>query len=138
MELNGTSNESPMLTHRWNNVRLTADQTFFLSPGLCVESFGDPSAWRLTGLLRHMPVIGWQRYLVIQPESDRPWYIGWVYHGGAGISRIRLEGAARVLEGPGRVFFFGIDAETQEQLLVDRIGKGRLGDKSAYADLPLI
>lgn len=138
MEVNGTPGDSPQRTHRWNNSRLSITDTELLVRSCMVESKGDPKAWPLPSLFRHLPLIGWQRYVVIGPPTDRPWHIGWVWDKGAGISLLTHRTPVRMLEGPGRVLFFGLCARTHRQIPIRQMGQEKLGSKSDDRLLPLL
>lgn len=139
MVLNGTPDESPMLTHRWNNHHLKESDIIHLNHRLMVEGSGDNNARMLNGLQRHLPGKGWQKYIVVIPTRlEHKWHIGWRWSGGGGVSRIPLFGSVRVLRGPGLVQFFAIDSETFEQIGLRRIGEGRLGNGSGYRSRPIL
>ena len=138
MVMNACS-DSPQLTHRWNNLRLSSAEVARIDKALAVIVDGDPLARRLPGGLRHFPCIGWQEYVVLQPYdwSVRKWHLGWNALDVAGLSRIRLEGSARALRGPDIVEFFAVDVAGR-QLKIEVVGHGRLGDGSANKELPLL
>ncbi len=128
MELNGTADESPQMTRWWNNKKLSTSDVEHLDLDLAVRVNGDPTAWRLPSGLRHFPLIGWQRYVVLQPKTwTSTWYVGWVTPDVIGISRIPIDGLVKTLRGPNEAIFFAIDAAGQ-QLAVEEVGRGKLGN----------
>lgn len=128
MELNGTPEESPQLTHRWNNKKLNTDEVKHLNPDMMVRIAGDRSAWYLPSGLRHFPVIGWQRYVVLRPKNwTANWFVGWITPDVFGISRIPIDGQVKVLRGTDGAFFFAVDAAGR-QVAVEKVGRGKLGD----------
>lgn len=147
--------EHPQRTHFWNNKKLSAQEAERLDLRLVANVEGDPKAfhtrWVCTGWEKiwvpifHMPLIGgWREYVVIEAvDHTGPWYIGWIAPDVAGVTRIRrglwreVRGAMRVLRGPDDVFFFGIDADSGEQINVRVIGSGRVGHGGPYKHLPL-
>lgn len=138
MVMNGCS-DSPQLTHRWNNRRLSRAEVVRIDNTLSVMIGGDPQARRLPGGLRHFPCIGWQEYVVLQPSGwlGRPWHLGWNAPDVAGLSRIRLHGPVRALRGPEPTEFFAVDVSGQ-QLQIEVADYGRLGDGSANKELSLL
>lgn len=128
MELNGTPDESPQMTHRWNNKKLSTGDVGDLDLGLAVTVSGDPTAWRLPGGFRHFPWFGWQRYVVLRPKTwAETWFVGWIAPDAIGLSRIPIVGPARVLRGPDEALFFAVDAAGQ-RLALEEVGRGKLGD----------
>lgn len=139
MGLNNTPGESPNLTHRWNNLKLDQAEIAKLDQAIMVTCKGDPMARRLNGLLRHMPIIGWQQYAVVQPlyHPEIEWYPGWHAPDVTGLSRLRQRGPVKLLRGPDDVRFTGFDLSGR-QLPVEIVGYGRLGYGNQYAKLPLL
>ncbi len=139
--LSGTT-ESPQRTHRWNQVRLRHDQVNYLLSEKMVFCKGVESSVRFHKLRFHIPILGgWRDYVVIQPEeSVGGWHIGWTTADAVGVSRIVLHGPVRMLLGPGDVLFFGIRSESdnQIQILIRKIGSGRVGDRGPYRKVPLL
>ena len=136
MELNGTADESPQMTHWWNNQKLSTSDVGHLDQDLVAKVNGDPTAWRLPGGLRHFPWIGWQRYVVLRPRTwVYTWYVGWVTHDVIGISRIPIVGPVKTLRGPEETIFFAVDAAGQ-QLAIEEVGRGKLGD-GKFPTVPL-
>lgn len=138
MELNGTPGESPNETHRWNNVKFRPYQALHLKPDLMTAVINDPAAWRLNGLFRHLPIIGWQKYVVIEPicHSEIEWYVGWLSKDLTGASRLKQRGPVKLLLGPDPVNFFGLDLSGQ-QIPVRAVHTGRLGYNTHHAHIPL-
>lgn len=139
MELNGTPEESPMLTHRWNNTKIRKDQSKFLRETLMTDDQKDSVAWNLNGFFRHMPIIGWQKYVVIEPEcgSGTWWYPGWFSEHLVGVSRIKQKGPVRLLLGPNDVKFFGLNL-WGKQIKVKALKTSCLGKSSLNQNLPLV
>lgn len=136
MEINGTPDEAPQLTHWWNNKKIVLPEVEKFISRHSVSVVGDPAAWRLPGGLRHFPLIGWQRYVVLQPRNwTATWFVGWITTDVIGLSRIPIIGPARVLRGPDGAFFFGVDAAGR-QVAVEEVGHGKLGD-SRFPTIPL-
>lgn len=139
----GTFSEVPQRTHRWNNSKLSMKATKDLSNTYAVTCIGDDRAVGRNGLLDlrfHLPIIGgWKKYVVLCPlDVNQDWYIGWMSTIDAGVSRIKLRGPVRMLLGPGEVTFFGLNAETNEQVNIQETGRGRIGDKGPHAQVPLL
>jgi hypothetical protein len=123
-----------------------------------VSHEGDPGAQKpflipiLAGAQAHTTKYGgWQRYLVLAPDNESSagdWYLGWRWPssqakfgipipGGAGVSRIPTSGPKRVLIGPGFAEWFGIRADTNEQIPIMQIGDGCIGNGGEHKDVPL-
>lgn len=139
----GTFNEVPQRTHRWNNAKLSVETTKGLSDSYVVTCKGDDRAVGRNGVLDlrfHLPIIGgWKKYVVLSPlDVNQDWYIGWMSTIDAGVSRIKLRGPVRMLLGPGEVTFFGLNAETNEQINIKETGRGRVGNKGPHAQVPLL
>jgi hypothetical protein len=141
MEMNGTPEEAPQRTHRWNNHRLSRAEADALDRKMTVLVSGDPDAWYLPSGLRHLPVIGWQKYVVLAPARlSRRWHVGWLEVGGgvAGISRLKLDRPVKLLRGPRDVHFFATDVEGR-QIRLGVEGEGRLSPhRGERSDLPLL
>lgn len=138
----GTLSESPQRTHRWNHQPLKTVEGGNLDRTLMVHEEGDPTAcapWRFGLPTFYVPLLGgWRRYVVVEPvDPTRPWHPGWMGSWGSSVSRIIIEGPARFLVGPASSRYFGIDAERKQELKIQRIGYGRIGDRSKYRHLPL-
>ena len=139
----GPLNEVPQRTHRWNNTKLSAEIIKDLSDSYVIYCKGDDRAVGRNGLLDlrfHLPIIGgWKQYVVLCPfDANQDWYIGWRSTIDAGVSRIKLRGPVRMLLGPGDVTFFGLNAETSEQINIKETGRGCVGDKGPYSQIPLL
>lgn len=143
--VSGASNEAPQTTHRWNNHHLAEECVAHLNPEWMVAHQGDPSSRKLprvpvlAGALAHLTRYGgWQRYLVLEPETEsHEWHIGWRWPGGAGVSRIKTNGPVRVLVGPGPTEWFGVSARTNVQIPIKRIGEGHIGHAGQFTNVPL-
>lgn len=140
--VSGTFVEAPQRTHRWNIEEIPRAVFRDFDPELMVtvpgssDSFDGPRRVRF-----HVPIFGgWREYAVLAPGSDGVWHPGWTTGGdaGGGVSRLRFRGPARVLRGPGDMFFFGLDAETGKQIPVRVIGQGRIGRGGKYAKADLV
>lgn len=138
MELNGTPDESPQLTHRWNNHHLPLSAVEHLERHYMVHCAGLKEERRAWSLIRHLAFVGWRQYVVLEPAAREQWYPGWVADRSAGVSRIAQGGMARLLLGPGDVHFFGISVESGRQIPIREKGRGRLGDRGPYAQVPLL
>lgn len=143
--ISGAPKEATQKTHRWNNHHLKEGQVAHLTVEWMIYHSGDPNARTvprvevLSGALAHATKFGgWQRYLVLAPVSGhQSWYIGWRWHGGAGVSRVPINGSVRVLVGPTSTEWFGIDADSNIQIPIQQIGKGQIGDGGEFSQVPL-
>lgn len=137
MEVNGTPDEHPQLTHFWDNKKIRNEADEVSSIG-SVKVPGDSDAWPLPGFARHLPIIGWQRYVVLQPKSiSVPWHLGWKTASVVGYSRIEIHGPARALIGPKETEFFGLD-EFGRQIPIRIAGFGKLGRDPENFQIPLL
>ncbi|MEI6649814.1 MAG: hypothetical protein WCL23_00070 [Candidatus Moraniibacteriota bacterium] len=138
--VSGTIRESPQWTHRWNNVHFAPAAFPKLNDAMTVTTDPMPEALPGRTLVRfHIPILGgWKDYVVLVPERESRWHIGWNNHLGGGVSRIVLSGPVRMLRGPGSATFFGIDADTGEQIPIRLIGTGRIGDLGGFAKVKLL
>ncbi len=140
MYFNRTPGESPQLTHYWNNHKMSRAEAEALDIQRMVRVYGDSTARRMwLGFIPvfHLPGCGWQNYIVLQPKNWRgTWYVGWQSAKVIGFSRIPAKGRARALIGPEEAHFFALDCYGN-QLPIEEIGRGRLGDNNAFKDLPL-
>lgn len=140
--LQGTFNEVPQRTHRWNNHKLNEKERASLDSAQFIRLEGVLGArHRWYGILPifHMPIFGgWKKFVVLQaPPSDNPWMVGWVPGDDrAGVSMIRTHGLVRVTIGDGPVAFFGIDHNGQ-QLKLTVIGEGYICNAGRFAYVPL-
>lgn len=134
--ISGTLSETPQRGHRWNNKRLKKSDIETLDTSSMVHCNGILNSMRFRWLfLFHIPILGgWRNYIVMKPvDSKKEWHIGYITNDMVGISRIRLSGSVRMLIGNGNVSFFGIDAKTHEQILIRKIGNGKIGDNGPFA-----
>jgi hypothetical protein len=140
--LSGTFKEVPQGGHRWNNLRLSRavvenlDQAAMVHcPGINDKTFR--SRWLF---LFHIPILGgWRNYVVLEPENPEcVWHVGYIADDIVGVSRVRLLGRVRMLVGPGDVAFYGIDAETYQQIALKNVGKGRIGAGGEFAKEKLL
>ncbi|NTW13808.1 MAG: hypothetical protein HGA31_02125 [Candidatus Moranbacteria bacterium] len=138
--VSGTFRESPQWTHQWNNVHILPEAFRNLDHEMAVETDPIPDALPgRTGVRFHIPVFGgWRDYVVLAPERETRWRIGWQTGPGGGASQIPLSGPVRMLRGPGPATFFGIDAKTGEQITIRIIGKGRIGDGGEFSKVKLL
>lgn len=130
--------DSPQLTHFWNNTRVKRAAVDHLDPDMMASFRGDASApvrtWRLD-VRFHLGA--WKNYVVLQPKSYRgKWYVGWRTANGAGFSRIPVTNCVRGLIGPDDVEFFGVRHGIWEQIPVQIVATGELGD-GCFTGVPL-
>ena len=142
--ISGAPLEATQKTHRWNNHHLKEDQIKHLIGEWMVYHKGDKKARKLpstpivSGASAHLTKYGgWKCYLVIEPEFNLNWHIGWHWQGGAGVSRVLSRGPVRVLIGPTATRWFGIEVESNIQLPIRKIGEGVIGDGSEFSQIPL-
>jgi hypothetical protein len=136
---------APQRTHFWNNKRFRADEAAFLHGADMLHCEGIPTAcerflWKIIPIF-HMPLFGgWHDYVVIEPRAKlrrETWYIGWIADDGCvGVSQIPLDGPVRVLIGKDPVRFFGL-TEDGSQIRIKEIGRGRIGDRGPFKNVPL-
>jgi len=141
--VSGTFREKPQRTHAWDVQRLAEDEARRLSQAQMVFHRADrgaiarPRRWSI-GF--HVTIWrGWRKYVVLSPNRNGGWYIGWVAHdkaGEVGISRILLSGPVRMLLGPNDVSFFGVNM-SGFQIPICQIGEGRIGDRGPHSKVPL-
>lgn len=142
--LSGTLSEAPQRTHRWNNMKLTHADFEHLVNSMrvnvdAVVGLNRRSFWGIP--IFHLPIFGgWKNYVVLKPchEVLTWWHVGWSTKEACGITRINLKGPVRVLLGQSNVSFFGIHSETGEQIPIEVIGKGSIGDEGPFSRLPLL
>lgn len=127
-------------THRWNNHRLTVTQKESLDQAMMVHNDGIPAASPWRPLLFHLPRFGgWKDYVVIRPIWENiSWHIGWATDLVSGISRIELRGPVRVLVGPDATHHFGVEHGTGEQIPLEQIGSGIVGETPEYRHILLL
>lgn len=144
--VSGTLSETPQRTHKWNNKKLTSDEVAQLASisqfNVFVDGLTDERA-RFFGKLPifHLPICGgWKNYMVFKPcgKAHTGWHIGWIAEDASGVTKIKLNGPVRMLLGPDEVTFFGVDTKTGEQIPIQTVGTGRIGDEGPFADLPLL
>lgn len=139
--ISGAFGEKPQQTHKWNNRKLLPSETKELDLALMATVNGAPCKIKKQGgIWFHLPFAGgWKHYVVIAPTTPQTeWYVGWHNEEVSGVSRIRLSTPVRLLRGPREISFFGISAEG-EQIEVEEIGRGTIGDKSSFGQLyPLL
>ncbi len=136
----GAPEEMPQRTHRWNNHHLKEEKVAHLKSGWMAAHSGDPNASSAPHILAHLTRYGgWDHYLVLSPKTEEncSWHIGWQWSGGAGVSRVPVEGPVRVLVGPKPTKWFGINAETHTQIPIQQIGKGKIGRNKEFFKIPL-
>lgn len=142
--ISGAPTEAPQRTHQWNNRKLRIEKTFDLDTGLTVRHPGIPSEGAKCGIRFHVPILnGWTKYIVLQPvEPGKIWHVGWIttdkqgYR--CGVSRIPLLGAVRMLIGPEKVSFFGIEASRFTQIGLEEIGQDVIGSGGPYSQLSFL
>ena len=144
--VSGTLSEIPQRTHWWNNKKLTRAEVEELASAsqfvIHVDGLTDQRA-RFFGSLPifHMPIFGgWKNYMVFKPcgKARTGWHIGRITKDVCDVTTIKLNGPVRMELGPGEVTFFGVDAKTGEQIPIQMIGTGRIGDEGPFADVPLL
>jgi len=131
--------ESPQLTHFWNNIKLPLSSTDELDPGFMVTCDGDPYAVvRRSRIDIRFHLGGWSKYVVLLPSEWRDdWYVGWITANSAGVSRIPIKRGVRMLIGPEETAFFAVRTSDCEQIRINLVGKGELGDGSVFGYVPL-
>lgn len=142
--ISGTLREKPQETHFWNNLKLTQQDILYLDKDKMIHCEGSSSAkrwWKRIPIF-HMPIFGgWKKYILVQKadewsEVKGDMYIGWICPEVVGVSRIPLRSPVRLLLGPGKVSFFGINSKG-EQFELEKVGIGYIGDGSSYGRYPL-
>lgn len=139
--VSGTIREAPQGGHRWNNIRLRPADIGHLSRDKMVHCKGVATRFSSRFLfLYHIPVLGgWRDYVVLVPElRGTEWHVGWIIGDAIGVSQIELFGPVRMLIGPGDVSFFGISAESHEQITIKEIGRGRIGESGPGSKIRLL
>lgn len=139
----GTFSEAPQRTHRWNIEEIPKDVFGGFDPDMMATVPGIPGTFDGPRRVKfHVPIFGgWRDYAVIEPAVEvGAWHPGWTtgVDNGGGVSRLRFVGPARVLRASGDMYFFGIDAETGEQIPVRRIGEGRIGRGGEFSGVDLV
>lgn len=133
--------EKPQETHRWNNHHIRAFDINGIDVSMVVRVDGGPEdtyRWRFGLPIFHMPAFGgWRRFIVLIPSIEQDeWYVGWVANDFMGVSRIPLSGPVRLLVKGGQTLFFGIN-EHGDQIKIEQIGMGQIGEKHSYRNVPL-
>ena len=87
----------------------------------------------------HIPVLGgWREFVVLQPSQSREeWFVGCTTADALGVSRIALQSSVRLLLGAVPVKFFGV-TEQGEQISIEVVAYGRIGEAGRYATVPLL
>jgi len=144
--LSGAPGESPQRTHRWNYSAYSEEEQSSLVGFLKKDEVVDmpansqactPHQFGLPFL--HLPQFGgWKDYVVLEPQKDVEWHVGWLTDHSAGVSRLTLTGPVRMLLGPDPVMFFGVTDRTGTQLPLKKIWEGRIGDGGPFCRLPLL
>lgn len=140
--LQGNISESPQRTHRWNNQHLRNMQIADLHADKIEIVPGVPGAhrrWLGPIPLFHMPLFGgWKKFVVLQPKLEIPeWYVGWIAFDTLGVSKVPLSGPVRLGVGPRQAQFFGVNHEG-EQIDIDVIGEGYIGQAGEFSKIPLL
>lgn len=134
--------ESLQRTHFWNNQKLGSFEADRINESEGVKHPGDPAAeerWFMEFFpIFHIPALGgWKNYIVLEPEpEDEVWFPGWKADDVTGVSQVRVTGRVKLLLGPGKVTFFGID-RFGHQVPISLVGYGTLGERSPYKKVPL-
>jgi predicted KAP-like P-loop ATPase len=132
----GTFKEKPQQTHKWNLRRLKPEQVQQLDASLFVKVAGaDSFIRRHLGILFHFPILGgWKHYVTLKPEQNQEgWHIGWNDE----VSAILLTGPVRVLRGPNGQSFFAL-SKSGEQIKIQQIGEGKIGNNDPDSKYPLL
>ncbi len=143
--LSGAPGETPQRTHRWNYQTFTEDEQSLLIGLLMKDSVvsmpanSQACAAHRFGLpFLHMPRFGgWKDYVVLMPEKDVEWHVGWMTDAHAGISRVTVTGPVRMMLGPDPVIFFGL-SQNGTQLPLKKVWEGRIGDGNPFCRLLLL
>lgn len=134
--ISGTFKEIPQRGHRWNNERLSRSDVELLDKSIMVHCEGIPSSMRSRWFfLFHIPIMGgWRNYVVLKPATGcLCWHIGYITSDMVGVSQVKLSNIVRMLIGPDEVFFYGIDAVTNEQIPIKEIGRGYIGKSGPFS-----
>ncbi|MCX6722808.1 MAG: hypothetical protein NT094_01920, partial [Candidatus Staskawiczbacteria bacterium] len=91
----------------------------------------------------HMPLFGgWREYIVLESVGyDGEWSVGWMVFEEGGnlltqVSLLKQRGRVRVLIGREQVYFFGCDPRG-DQISIQKVGKGHIGDGGEFRKVPL-
>ncbi|MDD5145605.1 MAG: hypothetical protein PHF44_02085 [Candidatus Pacebacteria bacterium] len=137
----GTFREKPQHTHAWNVQNLPADGDKRLVNQAMAHCKGIAEQIARRHWLDfqfHILIIGgWRNYVVLQPEYEEVWHVGWrASDAGAQISILPLVGPVRMLIGSEDVSFFGV-TDDGVQIPIREIGKGRIGDCGEFSKIQL-
>lgn len=133
--------EIPQGTHVWNNKKFTAAQLNHLDHSKMVPVSGSSAVRPRFGPLDvtfHLPALGgWNEYVVLEANANN-WHVGWATEGGGGVSLITLDRPVRMLIADVDVWFFAIEADTNKQVSLKKIGRDTIGSGGIYSQLPLL
>ncbi len=139
--VSGAPAEEPQRSHVWNVKTLTPRDVENLDKSLMVTNSGMSRGVQRSKIIprHHIPIFGgWKNYIVISPKNpEAGWFIGWNTHKVTEHSRIELRTPVRMLVAPEQVQFFAFSI-SGEQIRIEQIGEGVVGDKSQYSKLPLL
>ncbi len=141
--LQGTLRESPQITHRWNNRRLSNQEFSLIDSSLTVRADADteaPERWFGPLPIFHTPVFGgWKKFVVLEPAEpvSGQWFVGWIAFDLAGMSKLPLSGQVRLLRGPQQTRFFGFDCDGN-QIALRHVADGEVGRAGTYRLVPLL
>lgn len=95
--------------------------------------------WRRIPIF-HIPIFGgWRDYVVLKPHPlNQDWHVGWISGDVTGVTRITLHGPVRMLLGQEGTSFFGVSADSGEQIELRRGVFGKIGSGGRYVKLPLL
>ncbi|MEX0917726.1 MAG: hypothetical protein WDZ93_01065 [Candidatus Paceibacterota bacterium] len=131
-----TLNEFRCRAYPWNFKKFSKKPLASLDGGSMVRYTDNRRASRFPKVIRHLT---WNRYYVLVPKGVRngSWFIGRRYADGSGnVSKVPLEGPVRVpVKGEG-IEFFAVSANGN-QLPLQKIGEGKLGDCGCFRQMPL-
>ncbi len=139
--VSGTLREKPQQTHAWNVQNLPADGVKRLVSQAMAHCKGiakQIARRHRLDFLFHIPLIGgWCNYVVLRPEYEGVWHVGWkTSDAGAQISILPLVSPVRMLIGSGDVSFFGV-TDDGVQIPISEIGNGRIGDRGEFSKVQL-
>jgi len=140
--ISGAWAEEPQSTHRWNYQYLNSSEVSRLNKALQVQAPIDARAeplFRYYIPTHHLTFLGgWRKYLVLSPkEPGQGWYIGWLRDDSKAVSQIKLHSPVRMLVSQDNVHFFALDGAGQ-QIELEIVGQGTIGDGQADSNLPLL
>jgi hypothetical protein len=132
--LSGTFSETPQRTHRWNTKKWRFSFPLEREKMVSFKGRRDSDCWIP---LFHMPILGgWRHYVVLEPEADVEWHVGWYFPDRFGVSRIPISGRVRMLIGPADVSFFAVCAGWQ--IPIRCVGEGDIGDRCRFSKTLLL